>query len=103
MLQQGADNGAATSSSSKKRFFDKPIFTSFRAGLVLGTIVTVAVALLIVQNGESSQLDWLSFEFKTPLWIMLLLTMLAGAIVWEFAKMGYRRGRANRARQRAGE
>jgi uncharacterized integral membrane protein len=69
----------------------------FRVGLVVGAIVTVAIALLIIQNGESAQLDWLTFDFKAPLWIMLLLTLGAGAVVWETAKLLWRRGQRLRA------
>jgi len=66
----------------------------FRVGLALGAVITVAIALLIIQNGESAQLDWLQFDFRAPLWVMLMLTLLAGAVVWETAKALWRRGRA---------
>ena len=68
----------------------------FRTGVILGTVVTIAVVLLIVQNGESAQLDWLMFHFKAPLWIILFLTAVAGAIVWELTKVAVRRGRNRR-------
>jgi uncharacterized integral membrane protein len=65
----------------------------FRVGLAIGALVTIAMVLLIAQNGESAQLDWLAFHFTAPLWIMLLLTAIAGGIVWELLKVGWRRGR----------
>ncbi|MEO7396931.1 MAG: hypothetical protein ABIW84_00045, partial [Ilumatobacteraceae bacterium] len=65
----------------------------FRVGMVIGTVVSIAIVLLIVQNGESAQLDWLSFHFKMPLWILLILTSAAGAIVWELINVLWRRGR----------
>jgi uncharacterized integral membrane protein len=64
----------------------------FRLGLIVGVLVTVAVVILIVQNGESAQIDWLLFHFSSPLWIILLLTMAAGGVVWEVAKFLIRRG-----------
>jgi len=73
----------------------------FRAGIVLGALVTVGIVLVIVQNGESTQLDWIAFHFKTPLWILLTLTAAAGAIVWELIKVGWRRGRRQRRDQEA--
>lgn len=73
---------------------------SFRTGAILGAIVTVAVVLLIVQNGESVQLDWIVFHFRTPLWIMLLLTAVAGAVVWEVVKTTFRRTRRSRRERR---
>jgi uncharacterized integral membrane protein len=73
----------------------------FRVGLALGSLVTVAVVLLIIQNGESAQLDWLVFHFSSPLWIMLLLTSVAGGVVWELLKVGWRRGRQKQTQRRA--
>lgn len=72
----------------------------FRAGLVIGALITLAIALLIIQNGESARLDWLTFDFEAPLWIMLLLTLGAGAVVWETVKMLCHRGRRLRAERR---
>ncbi len=36
----------------------------FRAGLALGVVVTVAIVLLIIQNGRSAHLSWLVFHFS---------------------------------------
>ena len=58
----------------------------FRTGLALGAVVTVAIVLLIIQNGRSAHLNWLAFHFGSPLWIMLLLTAAAGAVAWELIK-----------------
>jgi uncharacterized integral membrane protein len=73
---------------------------SFRVGLALGVIITVAVALLIVQNGESVQLNWLTFDVRAPLWILLMLTLFAGAIVWETTRALWRRGHRLRVNRR---
>jgi uncharacterized integral membrane protein len=72
----------------------------FRAGLALGVLVTVAIVLLIIQNGKSARLNWLAFHFSSPLWIMLLLTAAAGAVVWEVIKAASRRGRRLRNERR---
>ena len=71
----------------------------FRTGLALGavvTVVTVAIVLLIIQNGRSAHLNWLAFHFGAPLWIMLLLTAAAGAVAWELIKAASRRARRKR-------
>jgi uncharacterized integral membrane protein len=72
----------------------------FRAALGLGVVVTAAIVMLVVQNGASARLHWLSFHFSSPLWIMLLLTATAGAIVWEVTKAFVRRGRRLRRENR---
>ena len=72
----------------------------FRTGLALGAVVTVAIVLLIIQNGRSARLNWLAFHFGSPLWIMLLLTAAAGAVVWELVKATSRRARRKRREHR---
>ena len=67
--------------------------TQFLTRLALGVVVTVAIVLLIIQNGRSAHLNWLAFHFSSPLWIMLLLTAAAGAVVWEVIKATSRRAR----------
>jgi uncharacterized integral membrane protein len=72
----------------------------FRVGLIFGSLVMVAIALLIIQNGESAQIDWLAFDFKAPLWIILFVTLISGAIVWELIKVAWQRGRRLRRERR---
>lgn len=72
----------------------------FRAGLGLGVVVAVAIVLLISQNGNSARLSWLALHFSSPLWIMLLLTAVAGAVTWEVMKAFVRRARRLRRENR---
>jgi uncharacterized integral membrane protein len=72
----------------------------FPTGLAVGVVVTVAIVLLIIRNGKSARLNWLAFHFSPPLWIMLLLTAAAGAVVWEVIKAGRRHARRRRRDRR---
>ena len=65
----------------------------FRWGLILGGLIVVAVVVLVAQNGESARIDWLWLHFSTPLWLMLFLTLISGALVWETVKASIRHGR----------
>ncbi len=67
---------------------------------MVGVIIAVALVLLITQNGEKTHIDWLAFDFEAPLWIVLLLSAAAGAIVWESVKFALRRRRRATARAR---
>ncbi len=75
---------------------------SFRAGLALGVVMTVAIVLLIIQNGRLARLSWQAFHFSAPLWIMLLLTAAVGAVVWEVTRAASRRARRLRGERREG-
>jgi uncharacterized integral membrane protein len=65
--------------------------------LVVAGIIAVALVLLIVQNNEDARFEWLSFDFTTRLWLMLLLSAVGGALAWEFVKLAMRRMRRSRA------
>lgn len=69
----------------------------FRLGLIVGILITVAVVVLIVQNRESAQIDWLFIHRSAPLWLILLATMFAGAIAWEVVRIMLRHGRKRAA------
>ncbi len=71
---------------------------SFWIGLTVGVVVAVAATLLVVQNGRSTRLYWGVFSFDAPLWIFLVLTLVAGAVLgWAVPFL------ARRARQRRRE
>ena len=76
---------------------------AFRAGLAVGAAVAIAVVLLIVQNGESAQIDWLFFHFKARLWLILVLTLVAAGVTWELAKTSVRRSRHHLRNRRAAQ
>jgi uncharacterized integral membrane protein len=101
MADHGADEPVE---GHDAELFARPLPTTRRSrfglGLVVGGVITVAVVLLIIQNGESTQLDWLVFDFEAPLWIMLALTLAAGAVVWELGRAGWHRSRRLRAERR---
>lgn len=65
----------------------------FRWGLFVGALAAAAAALLIVQNGHSTGVQWLWFDFKMPQWLLLVATLVIGAIVWEAAKLAWHRAR----------
>ncbi len=57
-------------------------------------VIALAAVLFIVQNTESVTFNFLWFDFRWPLWIMLLVFMAVGAVVFWGAA---RRRRSRRA------
>jgi uncharacterized integral membrane protein len=45
-------------------------------------VLAIAALLFIVQNTESVRFNLLWFEFRWPLWIMLVVFMAIGAVVF---------------------
>lgn len=59
-------------------------------------LIALAALLFIIQNTETVAFSFLWFEFRWPLWIMLLVFMITGAVVFWGAA---RRRRARRQRE----
>jgi uncharacterized integral membrane protein len=72
----------------------------FQIGFVLGGLVAMAAALLIIQNGQTARINWLWFDFTARLWVVLLTTLIAGALVWETIRLFARRTRRLRRERR---
>lgn len=49
--------------------------------LVVTGIVILALVLFVGQNTKSVDIQWLFFEGDAPLWLMLVLAALAGAVI----------------------
>jgi uncharacterized integral membrane protein len=69
----------------------------FRSGLIVGALAAAAAALLVIQNSHSSDFEWLWFDFQAPLWLFLLLTLIAGVVVGETHHLLWRRSRSRSA------
>jgi uncharacterized integral membrane protein len=55
---------------------------SFASGrLVVTGIVILALVFFVGQNTKSVDIKWLFFEGDAPLWLMLVLAALAGAVI----------------------
>ncbi len=72
----------------------------FQWGLVAGATVAVAAALLVVQNGQRTTVEWLWLNFETSLWIVLAVTLLAGMAIAEAGRLAWHRSRTRAASRR---
>ena len=61
--------------------------------LVVTGIVILALVFFIGQNTRSVDIKWLFFEGDAPLWLMLVLSALAGAVIALGVSMTLRRRR----------
>ena len=65
----------------------------FRVGVAVGALVTVAVAIFIFQNGDSTDLEYLWADFNIPLWVGLLASFIAGSLAAPIFAWSWRRHR----------
>ncbi len=79
---------------------DKTDKSRVSAGLV-GMLVLAAVLLIFIfQNTQDVKVDWLIFDATSPLWLLLLVTAIAGALLAEVAGWLLRRRRDRREGRR---
>lgn len=77
---------------------------AFNIGVTVGVLATVAAVIFMIQNGQSTQFDWLWFNFDLPLWTVLIggiaigVALLAAVLVVHW----YRQRRIDRRQQAGG-
>jgi len=62
-------------------------------GPVIAALIAVALGALIVQNTDSTPVQWLWFHRTAPLWIVIFSAALAGAVLSEALAWVLRRAR----------
>jgi uncharacterized integral membrane protein len=77
---------------------------AFNVGVTVGVVATVAAVIFMIQNGQSTQFDWLWFNFDLPLWTVLIggiaigVALLAAVLLVHW----YRQRRIDRRQQAGG-
>lgn len=66
------------------------------AGLVVTIVLAVALLIFIFQNTGDVKVDWLFLDATAPLWLVLLITAAAGALLAEVGGWLLRRRRERR-------
>lgn len=51
--------------------------------LVIIGLLVAGLALFIVQNTDSTPVSWLVFEGSAPLWVVIIASAVAGAVLSE--------------------
>lgn len=60
---------------------DGGLSTRQKINLVLIALLGIALALFIVQNPDGQDVEWLSFKWNLPMWLIVLGSALAGAVL----------------------
>ncbi len=64
-----------------------------RAGLLALVLVVVALVVFVVQNTADVEVTWLVFDASAPLWFVIVVSAVAGALLSEIAAFAVRRSR----------
>jgi len=66
--------------------------------VLLSALVLVPIGILIFSNLDATEVSWAGFRFNQPLWVILLVTFLAGMVGGKLAGWGWRHWRKRRKR-----
>ena len=69
---------------------------SIPPGLIAAVLVVVALIFFVVQNGDDVAFEWLVFDMTGPLWVVIVVAAVAGAVLSEV--LGFLRRRRRRRR-----
>ena len=61
--------------------------------LIVLLLVVAALAVFIFQNGQDAAIDYLWFHGQWPVWIVISISVLAGAVIDRLARRQWRRAR----------
>ncbi len=76
---------------------EQPEKRSPQLGLIVATLVAAGLAAFVLQNTDSTPVTWLMFDGSAPLFLIILGSAVAGAVLSEAAGwMIRRRRRKNR-------
>ena len=66
--------------------------------LIVALVIAVVLVIFIVQNSEDADVTWLFFDARTKLWLVILVSAVAGYLIGQLVEMGIRRRRRSRER-----
>lgn len=66
------------------------------AGLVVAGLIATGLGLFIVQNTDSTPVSWLWIDRSAPLWLVIFIASVAGAVLSEILGWRIRRSKRNR-------
>ena len=86
-----ADTGARSTKPAARKW-------SIRPGVVLALLVAAALIVFVVQNDREVPVTWWFVEVNGPLWAVIIVAAVAGAVLAEV--LGWVVGRRRRRRRR---
>jgi uncharacterized integral membrane protein len=59
-------------------------------GLVVGVLLAVVILILVAQNTQNTTIEFLAWEFSTPVIVVILAALVVGVVVDELIGLLYR-------------
>lgn len=66
--------------------------------LIVAGVIAILLIVFIFQNTDDTNVTWLFFDASTNLWLVILVSAIAGYLIGQLVEMGIRRRRRTRDR-----
>ncbi len=60
---------------------------------IVGIVIAALAILFILQNRDRVQIDFLVLSFGSPLWLILIIMVILGALLDRFVIKGFKKSR----------
>ena len=67
--------------------------SSLSPTLIALVVIAVLAIVFVLQNGTSTEIDYLGLHFKAPLWVVLALAIAVGIVLDRLFSLWWRRRR----------
>jgi uncharacterized integral membrane protein len=64
--------------------------------LIALVVIGVLAIVFVLQNGKSTQIDYVGLNFEAPLWVILALAIVVGIVLDRLFSLWWRRRRRER-------
>ena len=75
----------------------EPVNKALIARLVVATLIIAIFVIFAVQNTESVTIEFLAWSFQLSQFLMMVLSAVAGVVIWTFAGAYSRRAKKKRS------
>jgi uncharacterized integral membrane protein len=75
----------------------EPLNKALIARLVVAAVIVAIFIIFAVQNTESVTIEFLSWNFQLSQFLMMVLSAVAGVVIWEFAGVYSKRAKKKRS------
>ena len=76
----------------------EPLNKALMARLIVAVLIVTAFVVFAVQNTAKVEISFLSWSFQLSQFLMMLLSAIAGVVIWEFAGFYSRRAKKKAAK-----
>ena len=75
----------------------EPVNKALIARLVIAALIVAIFAIFAIQNTESVTIEFLSWSFQLSQFLLMVLSAVAGVVIWSFAGAYSRRAKKKRS------